>query len=188
MATTTRARTLTLDEFLELPERKPALEYEDGEVTRKVSPKGKHSGLQGYLVRRFDTVGLPKRIARAFPELRVNFGGQSLVPDVSVVLWDRVPVDAKGRIDDIFFLAPDIVVEIVSPRQGVNKLIRRCLWYVANGVQLALLVDPSDESILVFRPDQVPRACRGADVITAPEILPDLRLVTQDVFDSLSMK
>ena len=41
---------LTLEEFLALPEEKPALEYHDGTVTQKVTPKPEHSGLQGELV------------------------------------------------------------------------------------------------------------------------------------------
>lgn len=36
----------TIDEFLHLAEQKPALEYCDGEITRKVSPKGKHHTLR----------------------------------------------------------------------------------------------------------------------------------------------
>jgi hypothetical protein len=38
---------MTLVEFLALPEEEPALEFADGRVEQKVSPKGKHSGLQG---------------------------------------------------------------------------------------------------------------------------------------------
>jgi Uma2 family endonuclease len=37
---------LTLDEFLKLPEEEPALEYVNGVVSQKVSPKGRHSSLQ----------------------------------------------------------------------------------------------------------------------------------------------
>ena len=44
MATTNK--TVTLQEFLRLPEKKPALEFEDGRITQKVSPGGKHSRLQ----------------------------------------------------------------------------------------------------------------------------------------------
>jgi Uma2 family endonuclease len=33
----------TLDTFLSLPEQKPALEYLDGEITQKMSPKLPHS-------------------------------------------------------------------------------------------------------------------------------------------------
>jgi len=42
---------MTLEEFLALPEEKPALEFEpDGTIVQKMSPKGKHSTLQGALV------------------------------------------------------------------------------------------------------------------------------------------
>lgn len=37
---------------------------------------------------------------------------------------------------------PDLVVEIASPRQSINGLVRRCIWYTENGVGIALLVDP----------------------------------------------
>ena len=39
-------RGLTLEEFLALPEEKPALEYFNGEVTQKVSPLLRHARLQ----------------------------------------------------------------------------------------------------------------------------------------------
>jgi Uma2 family endonuclease len=43
-----------LDEFLELPEEEPALEYEAGVVKQKVSPKAPHGRLQFRLARLFD--------------------------------------------------------------------------------------------------------------------------------------
>ena len=63
---------------------------------------------------------------RAFTELRATFGGHSYVPDVSVYLWERVPLDARGRVANDFVEPPD--VEIVSPEQSVNALVRRCVW------------------------------------------------------------
>ena len=39
-------RRMTLEEFLHLPERKPALEYDDGVITKKVSPKSNDVALQ----------------------------------------------------------------------------------------------------------------------------------------------
>jgi hypothetical protein len=38
-------RRMTLEEFLRLPEEKPALEFLEGTVTQKVSPQGKHGRL-----------------------------------------------------------------------------------------------------------------------------------------------
>ena len=39
--------TLSLDDFLERPETKPATEYVNGIATQKTMPKGKHSRLTG---------------------------------------------------------------------------------------------------------------------------------------------
>jgi Uma2 family endonuclease len=175
----------SLEEFLKLPERKPALEYEEGRIRQKMSPKGRHSVLQGTVYDCVNQFGLRARIARAYPELRVTFGGQSLVPDVAVYTWDRIPRTADGKVADDFLIPPDIAVEIVSPRQSISALVRRCLWYVEHGVRIALLIDPGDESILLFRRDTSPIVLRGADRIDLDDVLPGFRLTAQELFDSL---
>ena len=124
-------RRLTLEEFLELPEKKPALEFEDGEVTQKVSPKGPHSALQAVLGEIFNRSLRPRRVALALTELRTTFAGSSRVPDVAVYLWDRIPRDAAGKIALDFREPPDIAIEIVSPGQSTNRLIRRCQRFLS---------------------------------------------------------
>ena len=178
----------TLEEFLKLPEEEPALEFEDGRVTQKVSPKGRHSVLQGALVKLFDRFAEPRKLARAFPELRATYAGRSYVPDVSVYRWDRIPADDTGKVADDFFEPPDIAVEVVSPEQSVNALVRRCLWYVANGVGVALLVDPADDSVLVFSPEQSPKALHGPDRINLDDILPGFEIAVEQLFDSLRIQ
>jgi Uma2 family endonuclease len=179
---------LSLEEFLRLPEEEPALEYEDGVVTQKMSPKGKHSRTQYRMAELFNRVAEPARQAIAFPELRATFGGRSYVPDVAVYRWERIPVDEKGQVADDFQEPPDIAVEIVSPGQSATALVRRCLWYVDNGVQVALLVDPEDESILVLRPGAAPQALRGGEIADLKDVLPGFALVPTDVFDVLRMR
>jgi Uma2 family endonuclease len=181
-------RQLTLAQFLKLPEEEPALEFEDGEVLQKVSPKGQHSTLQYAICQLFNHFGIPRKMARAFPELRTTFGGRSYVPDIAVYRWERIPVDEAGEVANDFVEPPDIAVEIVSPEQSVNALIRRCLWYVANGVSVALLVDPADRSVVVFRPNQSPRALRGSDQIDVNDVLPGFTLSVREVFDSLRLR
>ena len=179
-----RAR-LTLEEFVHLPEEEPPLEFADGVATRKVSPRGQHSALQAELVERLNQSARPRKLARAFPELRATFAGASRVPDVAVYRWDRIPRDAGGRVANDFLEAPDIAVEIVSPEQSVNALVRRCLWYVAHGVHVALLVDPVDESVLAFRSDGRVSAWHALDRIDLSEVLPDFELTVEQLFASL---
>jgi Uma2 family endonuclease len=181
-------RGLTLAEFLELPERKPALEFHpDGVVRQKVSPKGRHSVLQGEFVEYFNLAGKPRKIARAFPELRTTYAGASHVPDVSVYDWERIPRGPGGEVADEFLEPPDVAIEIVSPRQSLSKLRRRCQWYVDHGVPLALLVDPRDRSITLFRAGASPAKLRGADQVDFDAIIPGLRLVVEDLFEALML-
>lgn len=69
---------LTLEEFLKLPETKPASEYINGEIIQKPMPKGRHSRLQGKLCAVVNEVAENQKIAYAFPELRYSFGDRSI--------------------------------------------------------------------------------------------------------------
>ncbi|MGI8827227.1 MAG: Uma2 family endonuclease [Chloroflexota bacterium] len=178
----------TLDRFLELEEEKPALEFEDGVVTQKVSPKGKHGSVQAELVEYLNRAARPHKVARAITELRTTFADSSYVPDISVYRWDRIPTDESGHVANEFRVPPDIAVEIVSPEQSVNALVRRCLWYIDHGVNVALLIDPKDESVLAFRPGGTPAVCHGKDRIDLSELLPDFGLTVEELFASLRMR
>lgn len=176
---------MSLEEFLALPEQEVAREYEAGRVTKKVSPRGKHAVLQMWVSESFNRFTRPRKLALAFTELRTTYAGFSRVPDVSVYRWERIPRDASGEVANDFFEPPDIVVEIISPSQRVNALVRRCLWYGEHGVRAALLLDPSDHSVLLFRPDRTTTALHGADEIDLQEILPGFHLTPAELFAAL---
>jgi Uma2 family endonuclease len=180
-------RRLTLEEFLKLPERKPALEYEDGRITQKVSPKGPHSRLQSKAAELINRQGEPGKHAMAFTELRTTFAQASRVPDVSVYAWHRIPRDARGWIADDFLEPPDVGIEIVSPGQSIPALERRCLRFLGEGVGIMLLVNPRNESIVDFRLGVLPRTLRGSDQIDLGRVLPDFRLTVQELFDFLRL-
>jgi Uma2 family endonuclease len=175
---------LTLEEFLSLAEEKPALEYRAGIVRQKVSPETQHSLLQWFLCRWINDLALARKLAVALAELRTVFAGASHVPDVAVCLWGRVPRDARGRPWGPLHEPPLIAIEIASPGQSRRQLREDCAWYVAHGVSLALLVDPEDETILVYAPEIAPRTLRGPDVLDCGDLLPGSRLVVQELFDA----
>jgi Uma2 family endonuclease len=174
---------ITLEEFLTLPEEKPALEFADGVVTQKMSAKMHHSVVQGALITWLGRVSGERVLA--IPELRVTFAGASLVPDVSVFRVDRMPLTEHGRFVEDVCIPPDVAIEIVSPRQSVNALVGKCRWYVTNGVQVALLVDPADESVIAFRPGDKIAEWRGTDRIELGEVLPELDLTVDRLFAAL---
>jgi Uma2 family endonuclease len=176
---------LTLEEFLRLPEEEPPLEYENGRVTQKVSPQTKHSALQAHLSELVNGFGRHRRMVRAFPELRVRFAERSLVPDVAVFRWDRIPRTPGGELDNVVTTAPDIAIEIVSPDQPAADLVGKCQRYVANGVAIALLVDDERRSVRLFRPGQPERVLREADAIDLQDVMPGFELTVDEVFAAL---
>ena len=66
-------------------------------------PKGKHSVIQSELTSAINQVTKPVKVAIAFTELRCSFGDSALVPDISVLLRDRVPLDKYGAVADVLF-------------------------------------------------------------------------------------
>jgi Uma2 family endonuclease len=182
------AQLITLEKFLRLPEEEPALEFVDGVVAQKLSPKTRHSRLQTYLAERINRVVEPRRLALAFTELRTTFAGASFVPDVAVFVWDRLPIDADGEFIDDVFTPPDIAVEILSPGQRVARVAERCHWYVENGVRIGVLINPRDRTVTIFRTGVPPRMLSGDDAIDLSDILPGFELTARELFAALSIR
>ena len=180
------SKPLTLAEFLELPETKPASEYINGKIIQKPMPKGKHSRLQLRLCNTINEQAESQKIASAFPELRCSFGTRSVVPDVAVFRWDRIPFDTDGEVPDDFLLSPDWTIEILSPDQSSNRVIGNILYCIEHGCKIGWLIDPSDRSILVFRPNQPPQLLKDNETLPVlPEIL--LKITVVMIFSWLKM-
>ncbi len=180
-------RRLTLDEFLALPEEEPALEYYDGVVVQKMPPQGQHSILQPGLAERINLFTRPRKLALAFTELRATYGEFSLVPDVAVYRWGRIPRTPDGKVADRFVEAPDISIEIVSPLQSVTVLAQKCVILLERGSEIALVVDPGDEAVIRFGTGAEPRVLRGDDRVDLDAVLPGFELTVRDVFDMLRL-
>ncbi len=178
---------ISLEEFLKLPETKPYSEYIDGQIIQKPMPQGKHSKLQGKLVTAINTIVEPRQIALAFPELRCTFGGRSTVPDVTVFAWERIPVDENGDIANVFTIAPDWTIEILSPEQRQTKVTGNILHCLNCGSQLGWLIDPDEKSVLVYPANQQTKLLTQNDVLPVPDLVSDLRLTVADLFNWLKL-
>ncbi len=119
---------ITLAQFLGTPETKPCREYWHQRIISKPMPQGQRSLLQGRLVGVINGAGLPNQVAYGLPELRCTFGGVSIVPDVAVFTWSRLPRDGQGRLANRFTTYPDWIIEILSPEQSSNQVLKKVLF------------------------------------------------------------
>ncbi len=161
--TVAQAKLYTLTEFLQLPETEPASEFINGQIFQKSMPKGKHSRLQLKLCAAINQVTEATAMALALPELRCTFSERSLVPDIAVFRWERIPFDADGEISNTFEASPDWVIEILSPGQSQTKLTDKLLFCLQHGAQLGWLIDPEERAVICYRPNGLPSICRGVE-------------------------
>lgn len=182
----TLVKSITLEEFLQLPDTKPVSEYIDGKISQKPMPQGEHSLLQGKLVTTINGVAETPKIALALPELRCVFGGAAVVPDIAVFRWERIPREPSGRIANRFETHPDWAIEILSPDQSQAKVLRKLLYCSQNGTELGWLIFPEDASILTVLPNQQVQMLAGTDSLPVLSSI-DLSLTVEQVFSWLTL-
>lgn len=191
VATTAAQQILSLEDFLAMPETKPASEYINGRITQKPMPKGKHSLLQVELASAINQQAKSKKIAYALTELRCTFGGRSLVPDIAVVRWENLPKDEDGEIANLFERYPDWVIEILSPDQAAITVMEKIIFCMEQGTELGWLIDPQAKSISVFQQSGFPKIYSAeknqAESIIMISGFESWQLSVTDIFDWLKV-
>lgn len=175
----------SLQEFLQRPETQPASEYINGQVLPKPMPLGKQSILQGELVIALNSIAKPQHISLAFLELRCTFGGQSIVPDVAVFRWERLPRDENGEMANLVQVCPDWVIEISAPQRNQTRITGKILHCLQYGCQLGWLIDLEERSVLIYPPKQQPEILTTSDPLPVPDWMTGLNLTVDEVFQWL---
>lgn len=178
-----REKSMTLEEFLRWPriDRKPYLEYIDGEVVAKASPQGKHSFIQDDFLTVFNGYARPRKLGRAVAELRFTFAGRSILPDVAFILSEHIIRDDRGEIAEVIPTPPDIHVEIMSPEKRLKRTRDKLVHSTANGCPIGILVHPYRKWIEVYRNGTAEVLAPDGTIDFAPT-LPGFRIGVAEVF------
>lgn len=123
---------------------RPEVEYLDGAAHPKMSPKATHSLVQGAFIVLFAELGGAR--GKVMPELRCRLGDVDgthtlFVPDVAFMTnasWSALTPQVREEPPR----APDIAVEVRSPRESAAYRARKIERYLATGAVLVFDVDP----------------------------------------------
>ena len=77
-------------------------------------------------------------------------------PDAAWMTIDRL--DARPS-------CPQFVIELVSPSDRLKTVRAKMQEWIANGAELAWMIDPRTESVTIYRPGQDPEVRTGIDQI-----------------------
>jgi Uma2 family endonuclease len=101
-------------------------------------------------------------------------------PDFAFVARGRItPEMDQSRYLD---LAPDLVVEVVSPSDSARDLAAKMRDYLDAGVRLAWVLDPQTRTVTVHRAGRERRLLREADQLSGEDVLPGFTCLVADLF------
>ncbi len=178
---------LPIEEFLALPETKPASEYIDGQIYQKQMPQFQHSTFQIEIATAINLIGKPQKLAFAFPELRCNVGNVSIVPDIAVMRWANIPFLPNKRVANQVPVAPDWIIEILSPDQSPLRVMNKISSAITNGSELGWLISPAQDFIMVYEGDRFPEKMSGKDILPVLDVL-NWQVTVDDVFNLLFLE
>lgn len=102
--------------------------------------------------------------------------------DVSYYSYDRVP---PGPLPDHYLdVAPDLVIEVLSPSDRWPVVLQKVGEYLGVGVRLVVVLDPEEQAAHLYTADRAPRVVLGDQSLTLPEVFGDeFRLMLNSLFD-----
>jgi Uma2 family endonuclease len=102
------------------------------------------------------------------------------VPDVAYTRRDRLPEgqvqEGHGRV------APDLVVEVISPNDLAAEVQAKVRDFLNAGVPLVWVANPDTRDVLVYRSDKTAAILQGDDVLDGGDVLPGFRCTVADLF------
>ena len=107
-------------------------------------------------------------------------------PDVSWIKLERWNKLAQAQQDGFPPLAPDFVIELVSPsdirNQRYEDLQLKMQEYLNNGVKLGWLIEPSAKTVEIYRINKQVEILHNPQTLSGEEILPGFVLNLSGIF------
>ncbi len=103
-------------------------------------------------------------------------------PDASWIRrekWDSLSQQQKERLSSFY---PDFVMELRSRTDRLPVLLSKMSEYIANGVSLGWLIDPSTRRVYVYRPNEEVAVLENPESVFGEPLLPGFELRTTDLW------
>lgn len=179
----TATKLMTAEELADLPEDSFRYELVRGELIRMSPAGGLHGRIEAQCAM-YMTIHVREN------NLGTVFAGDTgfvlardpdIVrgPDIAFVRADRLP--PEEQLEGFLELAPDLVVEVISPSDRVSDVLEKVWEYLDAGTRLVVLVEPRRKVLLLVGPDRTARTLTADDIFDG-DVLPGFRLPVASIF------
>ncbi len=168
------------DVFAELPENADKLlEFINREINEKVPSNAYSSKISMRIGSRMAVFADEHDLGHLTGEAGgYKVGNNRFVPDVAFVAKAKqVELDKRGY----NHVAPDLVVEVISPSDNPKDVADKIALYLAAGITVWALY-PETKTAQVHRPNQAVITLDENGMLTAEDILPGFQLALKDIF------
>lgn len=176
----------TDEEFMALAAGDSRYELVDGELVDIGNSGMEHGNISTFLGGALEFYVRPKKLgvtcdsSTAFTMKT----GNKRSPDVSFIAKTRL--QGLKRLPKGFFQgAPDLAVEVISPSNTFEEIHNTLVEYFENGCQLAWVINPDEQSVLVYRQPQPDRLLKMGDRLDGEEVIPGFSLAVAELFAEL---
>ncbi len=182
---------MTVDELLALPDDRWQYELVEGVLVKMTPTGGGHGHLASDLDFALRAFVKPRKLGivlAAETGFQLNPPNRPpdtvLAPDVAFVRTERVPAQGSPEWEGYWPLAPDLVVEVVSPGQRKADIAEKARTWLAAGTRLAWVVWPAQRQVDVWQPgsDQPAVTLGMGDALDGLDVLPGFTYPLADLF------
>lgn len=180
----TDARPITGEELAELPDRGPC-ELVLGRIVPMSPTGGEHGRVEGNFYAALRSFVRPRKL------------GQVLVGEVGI-FTHRGPDSVRGA--DVAYIsneryqrlkssrgfldvAPELVVEVLSPDDRPGELRHKLQEYFEAGVRLVWVADPDARTVAAYRSTTDVRPFRDSDSLPGDDVLPGFEVAVRTLFE-----
>lgn len=156
------------------------MELVDGEIII-VSPSGYESEEVGSRLLTFmNSWVIPRKVGRVTGS-KAGFilpNSDTRAPDVSFVQAQRLRRSPRSFAE----LAPDLIVEVKSPSDHIEKLEAKIESFLALGTRVGILINPENRTVRVYRSNQAVQTLVDGDTLTVSDLLPGWQVSVADLW------
>ncbi|MEE8391432.1 MAG: Uma2 family endonuclease [Anaerolineae bacterium] len=101
-------------------------------------------------------------------------------PGVAFVRRERIP--PEGEPEGFWAIAPDLVIEIISPSETARQVHEQVADYLRAGTRLLWLVYPASQTVMEYHPPMEARRLTVEDDLDGGDVVPGFRYPLKQLF------
>lgn len=177
-------KLMTADELAELPDDGFRYELVRGE-RRRMPPAGFEHGdsimnLAAPLKIHVAENNLGKVLAAETGFQLTDAPDSVRAPDISFVRRERI--EERGTVKGYWKGAPDLAIEVVSPRDKLYEVDEKVDDFLAAGAQVVCIVYPKRRTVTVHRPNREPQILTLNETLDLSDVVPGFTIAVSKIF------